>query len=242
MTNATITVNIGTAIGVFGTNTTKYGLAIGQAGSLQCQGAPNNRNWFAQFNTVQEQPYTNWFQTSGGALSSEFQGLSPGSVINCRLTSWSTLGMAVPDFSGTTNTGPFNFQDAEFHGGTLISTRPTVNLTNCLLERAFTDLEPKDGLTTYVRVGLVYGGAFIFGPTNSLVQDVLFDTVGITNWNGYSGGFNGYVTNSSQRLAPTKSTDIILGGEPSYQLGPLGNYYQLTNSLLINADTNTTAD
>ena len=241
VTNATITVNTGAALGVFGTNTTTYGLAIGQGAALQCQGAPNNRNWFAQFNTVQEQPYTNWFQTSGGALSSEFQGLSPGSTIYCRLTSWSTLGMAVPDFYGPTNTGPLNFQDCEFHGGKLISSRPTVNLTNCLMERAYTDLEPKDGLTTYVRVGLLYGGAFVFGPTNSLVQDILFDGTAITNWNGYSGGFNAYDT-GAQRLSPSQSTDIILSASPSYQLGPLGNYYQLTSSVLINADTNTTAD
>jgi hypothetical protein len=149
--------------------------------------------------------------------------------------------MAVPDFYGPTNTGPLNFQDCEFHGGKLISTRPTVNLTNCLLERAYTDLEPKDGLTNYVRVGLAYGGAFIFGPTNSLVQDLLFDGTAVTNWNGYSGGFNAYDT-GAQRLSPNQSTDIILSAAPSYQLGPLGNYYQLTNSVLINADTNTTAD
>jgi len=242
VTNAAITVNAGAAIGVFGTNTTTYGLAIGQAAALQCQGAPNNRNWIAQFNTVQEQPYTNWFQTSGGALSSEFQGLSPGSSIYCRLTSWSTLGMAVPNFYGPTNTGPLNFQDCEFHGGTFVSTRPTVNLTNCLLERVYADLEPKDGLTASFRVGLVYGGSFIYAPSNSVVQDVLFDSTAITNWNGYSGGFNGYVTNSSQRLQPTQATDIIVGSEPSYQLGPLGNYYQLTNAVIINADTNTTAN
>jgi hypothetical protein len=240
VTNATITIYTGTAIGVFGTNTTTYGLAVGQGAVLQCQGAPNNRNWFAQFNTVQEQPYTNWFQTSGGAVRSEFNGLSPGSVINCRLTSWSTLSQAVPGFNGTTNMGPFNFQDCEFHGGTLVSTRPTLNLTNCLLERVYTDLEPKDGLTASFRVGTVFGGSFIFAPSNSVVQDVFFDSVGITNWNGYNGGFNAYVTNF-QRLQPTKSSDIILTASPPYQLGPLGNYYELTNSVLINADTNTTA-
>jgi hypothetical protein len=241
VTNATVTVNLGTAIAVFGTNTATYGLAIGQGATLQCQGVPNNRNWFAQYNTVQEQPYTNWFQTSGGALSSEFQGLSPGSTIYCRLTSWSTLGMAAPDFNGTTNVGPLNFQDCEFHGGTIISTRPTVNLTNCLLERAYTDLEPKDGLTTGFRIGLVYGGSFTFAPTNSVVQDVLFDSATISNWNGYTGGYNAYVTNFT-RLQPTKSSDLVLSASPSYQVGPLGNYYQPTNSVLIDADSGTTAD
>ena len=37
VTNATITVNTGAALGVFGTNTATYGLAIGQGAALQCQ-------------------------------------------------------------------------------------------------------------------------------------------------------------------------------------------------------------
>jgi len=161
--------------------------------------------------------------------------------INCRFTDWSGLCQSVPGFFGTTNSGPFNFQDCEFHGGSLGTIRPTVNLTNCLLERVYVDLEPKDGLTTAFRVGLVVGTTFIFAPSNSVVQDVLFDNSSINNWNGYSGGFNVYVTNFA-RLQPTKTTDLVLSASPSYQVGPLGNYYQLTNSAVIDWDTNTTAN
>jgi hypothetical protein len=240
VTNAAVTMNTGAVIGGFGTNGVSYGLAIGSGASLQSQGAPNIPNWIVQFNTVQEQPYTNWFRTTNGLISSEFQGLS-ASVINFRFTEFSMPSLDAAVFNAPTNSGPLNFQDCEIHGGKLLSVRPTINLTNCLLERAYTDLEPKDGLTTTFRVGLVYGGTFIFAPTNSVVQDVLFDSPSITNWNGYNGGFNGYITGLT-RLQPTKTTDLVLSASPSYQLGPLGNYYELTNSVLVNADTNTTAD
>src|SRR5262249_43654752 len=128
VTNATLTITNGTAIAAFGTNSGTYGLAIGQNATLISQGTPSNPNWFVQFNTVQEQPYPNWFQTSAGALSSEFRGVNPGSTIYCRFTDFSTLSQAVPAFDAPTNSGPFNFQDCEFHGGTLLSARPTVNL------------------------------------------------------------------------------------------------------------------
>jgi hypothetical protein len=240
-TNATITITNGTAVAAFGTNAGTYGLAIGQAASLRSQGTPNIPNWVVQYNTAQEEPYTNWFRTSSGLISSEFQGRSPGSTISCRFTQWSVPSLDAPAFDAPTNSGPFYFTDCEFHGGKLLSAWPTVNLTNCLLERMTTDLEPKDGFTNSFRVGLVYGGTFTFAPSNSVVQDVLFDSATVSNWNGYSGGFNAYVTNLT-RLLPTKASDIVLPASPSYQTGPLGPYYQLMSSVLFNADTGTTAD
>jgi hypothetical protein len=241
VTNATLTVTNGTAIAMFGTNSGTYGLGIGQNATLVSQGSPNNPNWIVQFNAAQEQSYPVWARCTNGLITSEFQGLSLGCTINCRFTQWSVPSLDAPAFVAPTNAGPFYFRDCEFHGGKLLSVRPTLDLTNCLLERVYTDLEPKDGLTNYFRVGLVYGGTFTFAPSNSIVQDVLFDSATISNWNGYTGGFNAYVTNQT-RLQPTKTTDILLSASPSYQVGPLGWYYQLTNSVLINADTNTTAN
>ncbi|HEV2210732.1 MAG TPA: hypothetical protein VG167_18310 [Verrucomicrobiae bacterium] len=167
-------------------------------------------------------------------------------MINCRFTKWSILSLDAPQFYAATNTGPFNFQDCEFHGGKLLSARPTLNFTNCLLDRVYADIEPRDGVWSYVRNCLVYGGNFSFAPTNSLVQDNLFDQTTITNLigghgNTYSGGFNVYVTNYN-RLQPTQASDKILSASPSYQTGPLSTFYLLSTSGLINADTSTTAD
>lgn len=244
VTNTTLTINPGMVIGCFGTNSGTYGLAIASLGTLQSVGTPNNPIWFIQYNTVQEQPITNWFRTSNGLISSEFLGASPGSVINCRFTDFAVPSLDAPAFYCPTNRGPINFQDCEFHSGQLLTMLPTVNFTNCLLERVYADLEPKDGWTNYLRNCLIYGGNFKMAPTNSansVAQDNLFDKTVITNWNGYSGGFNAYVTNLS-RLQPTNTTDVLLTNSLAYQVGPLGNYYQLSNSVLVNADTSLNAN
>jgi hypothetical protein len=188
ITNATIAVNTGTVIATFGTNAGggnigAYGLAIGQNAALHCQGAPNAPNWFVAYNTVQEQGTNSggWLPPSSGLLLSEFQGLNPGSVINCRFTDWSVPSLDEPGFNALTNSGPLNFQDCEFHGGKLISLRPTINLTNCLLERVYANLSSADGNSPYIRNSLFFGGIFNFAPnvTNALVKDNLFDQTSI---------------------------------------------------------------
>ena len=116
------------------------------------------------------------------------------------------------------------FRDCQFHGGQLLSSYPSLSLTNCLLERVYADLEPSDGQVSYLRNCLAYGGVLAFGPTNSaslVVYDSLFDQPALlTNWNGYTGGHNAYLTNSA-RLQPTQSNDLILSASPSYRAGPL---------------------
>ncbi|MGO8931762.1 MAG: hypothetical protein ACLQU3_33320 [Limisphaerales bacterium] len=241
LTNATISVNPGTVIAAFGTNAggtniAAYGLAIGQNAALQCQGAPNAPNWFVAYNTVQEQGTNTggWIPPSSGLLLSEFQGLTPGSVINCRFTHWSVPSLDEPGFNAPTNSGPLTFQDCEFHGGKLLSSSPTIDLTNCLLERVYANLSSADTNSPYIRNSLFYGGIFNFAPnvTNALVKDNLFDQTAIpTNtaiYTTYNGGYNAYVTNNN-RLLPLFATDKILTGTPAYQTGPLGNYYYPTN-------------
>ncbi|MGO8928262.1 MAG: hypothetical protein ACLQU3_15440 [Limisphaerales bacterium] len=242
LTNATISVNPGTVIAAFGTNAgggniAAYGLAIGQNAALQCQGAPNTPNWFVAYNTVQEQgTNTGWLPPSSGLLLSEFQGLNPGSVINCRFTHWSVPSLDEPGFNAVTNSGPLTFQDCEFHGGTLISLRPTIDLTNCLLERVYANLSSADTNSPYIRNSLFCGGIFNFAPnvTNALVKDNLFDQTFIpTNTSiyiTYNGGYNAYGTNTG-RLLPLFATDQILSNALAYQTGPLGNYYYPTNGL-----------
>jgi hypothetical protein len=242
VTNATITVNPGTVIAAFGTNAGggiigAYGLAIGQNAALQCQGAPNAPNWFAAYNTVQEQGTNNgWLPPPSGLLLSEFQGFSPGSVIKCRFTDWSVPSLDEPGFNATTNSGPLTFQDCEFHGGKLITLHPTINLTNCLLERVYANLSSADGNSPYIRNSLFSGGIFNFAPnvTNSLVKDNLFDQTFIpTNtaiYTTYNGGYNAYGTNTG-RLLPLFASDLILTSSLAYQIGPLGNYYYPTNGV-----------
>jgi hypothetical protein len=79
-------------------------------------------------------------------------------------------------------------------------------------------------------------------PSNSVVYDNLFDKPVITNWNGYTGGYNAYITSYS-RLQPTQTNDLILSAEPSYQAGPLGSYYLLSTATnLINKGSTSAAN
>jgi hypothetical protein len=107
------------------------------------------------------------------------------------------------------------------------------------------DFEPNDNKQSCFRNNLFCAGSFYFWPTltNSVVEDNLFDETTIQNISGlsYLGGFNAYVTNYD-RLTPSLWSDIILSASPSYQTGPLGSYYLLSNSILINVDSTTTAN
>ena len=68
MTNATLTLTNGAAVGMFGARTANYGLAIGQGAALVSQGAPNAPNWIALYNMVQEQPTKGWCPPTNGLV------------------------------------------------------------------------------------------------------------------------------------------------------------------------------
>ena len=66
-----------------------------------------------------------------------------------------------------------------------------------------------------------------------------FDTCTITN-STLTNGYNAYL-HCTGRLNPTNAYDKVYIGSPYHQSGPLGDFYQPTNSALINAGS-TTAD
>ena len=240
VTNATVTVNPGTVIATFGTKNIAYGLGIGSGAQFFCQGLANNLNRIVQYNTVQEQAITNWSRVLAGSIESEFLNVSPAATIICRFTDWSMPAQDAPHLNGTNGIcNPINLQDCQFHGGKLVSSYPTFNLTNCLFERVNASLWSADSNSPSLRNNLFWRGTFNFAPnvTNALVKDNLFDQTSISNNSGYvtyNGGFNAFVTNYN-RLQPTFTNDVILTNSPVYQSSWLGNYYLPTNSPLINA-------
>jgi RHS repeat-associated protein len=242
LTNATMTVNAGTAIATFNTNGATYGLAIGSGAQLTCVGSPTNRNWIVRYNVVQEQQNTNWSGLPAAySLVGNWTTNIPAPVINCRFTDFSVAAQDAFHFYGYTNTpspAPFNFQDCQFHGGKLNTDYPTINLTNNLFERVTLTLTARDANTPYLRNNLFWNGFLTLafrGETNGIIRDNLFDGTTITDTNNqYIGGYNGYITNAN-RLGITNGTDVILATSPAYQTGPLGAYYLPTNSLLVNA-------
>lgn len=238
VTNATITLNQGTAIGIYCTNIYFYGLAFAENASLVCSGSPDKLVHIAQYNIVQERSVSGWLQPWAGLISHFNNGND--TVVNFNFTDSSIFAQDVPHV-WMYGTGPFNFQNSQFHGGQMFSGYPTFNFTNCLFERVNCDIEPGDDNIPVFRNNLVYGGTFGYGPwnvTNAIVKDNVFDRAVIVDWiedygGTYDGGHNAYVTNCD-RLHPTFLSDVILASPLNYQIGSLGRFYQPTNSPLIN--------
>ncbi len=241
--NASVTASGGAVIATFSTNNSTYGLGFGGGSSFSSIGTPNFPNWIVLFNTVQEGTNLNWQRLANSVVGPVDANTSAHSIFT-RFTSWSVLAQDAAQFNAPGNSAQIAFQDSEFHGGLLSSSRPTINLTNCLLERVNASLTTSDGNSPYIRNNLFFGGTFNFAPSVStaLVMDNLFDQTTIPNNSiNYIGGYNAFITGNN-RLLPTFGSDIVLPSSPVYQTGPLGSYYQAANSQLINADQTTTAD
>jgi hypothetical protein len=85
---------------------------------------------------------------------------------------------------------------------------------------------------------LFRGGSCIFdhygwGTNNWTFRDNSFDGVALEEWGDpVSHSHNAYIAGTTQ-LQPTNSTDKVLASL-SYETGPLGRFYQPTNSALTN--------
>jgi len=249
--NATLTVTPGTVIAAFASYSETlggtYGLNIDGGSQLICQGLANQLNHIVQYNTVQEQATSDWCETYAGSVVCDFLAGTPPPSITCHFTDWSVMAFDTFHlYDNSSNCAPINLQDCQLHGGLLVSTYATVDLTNCLLERVYANLESADGNTPIIRNNLFWYGTFNFNPnvSNAVVKDNLFDQTGIpdnsTNYLAYDGGHNAFVTNCD-RVKPFFASDLILTNTLAYQSSFFGNYYQPTNSPLINAGS-TTAD
>jgi hypothetical protein len=242
ITNSTVTVLPGTVLTLFGST---YGGAfqLEGGGHLLCQGTPTQPVRFVAGTAVQEQSANSWCPRLDYAYLVAWWGPGPTASINCRFTDFSSPAQDAYVIGWGGNTYPIVFQDCQFHGGYTQSEANSMNFTNCVLDRFSADMEPQDNYTPVVRSCTWFGGAFCLAPspgTNAIILDNLFDGTSIPcGLNGYTGGYNAAVTNFDH---PGFPTDIVLLSSPSYRAGPLGNFYQPANTVLFNADTNTTAD
>jgi len=255
LTNAALTVSPGTVIGTYRTNGVGYGIGLHNGAQVFCEGSPTNLVHIVVYNTVQEQSMpqtTTGWRNPWVSVCDNLTGATPR-LVRFRFTDWSTQTVRDLEHIESVRTTPFAITDCQFHSGYLGMYGAQVQLTNLLFERSQVDLEPGSGswqvsLPSFVRNNLFIGGGFGFwsSETNSLLADNLFDGTGISFLGStFNAAYNAFVTNASSiyyRLYPTNATDIILAASPAYQAGPLGNYYQLASSVLINADTTTRAD
>jgi hypothetical protein len=245
LTNATMTLTNGVAIGVYG----YFGLTLQNGATLLSQGTPLTPNQLVNYHSVQEQ--TNLL----GATNTSCAYLVPyatNSVIRLRFTDVSTVAMPHDTIYLVEGTGlnSFNLMDCQVSAmliyifDPLIVSPGYVGITNNIFWRChldFGNLVNTYPLNFYNNLCLG-GETDFYGGSSWNVKNNLFDTVTTAAWTGVVNDYNGYY--NSTELPGAGGDDQIITKD-DYQKGPLGNYYYPTNgyynlSWLLNSG-NTTA-
>ncbi len=234
LTNATITVKPGTAIGVFNvTNPAYYGLALSHGAKLLAEGRAEAHVTFTDCATVQEGANTNWAGPIH-SLVDTWNSTTGTPELRARFTDFTALGGITPHLYGNDAGPPWHLTDVQFHGGSLYNYGAAAGLTNVLFNRVFQEITLYSDVTNYWFNATCYGGSFnavsYFSSDALRVHDALFvntslETDVVSSHIGYLG---------SGRLAPnTNATDRVLASL-AFQTGPLGSFYVPTNTALAN--------
>jgi hypothetical protein len=247
--SATITIEPGTALCLFGSN---YGISLTSTGAIQSTGTATSPVIFARYNTVEEQLNTNWEATNW--LGSVYvAGGVDGASDQSTFTEWMVLACDY-QFNNLGNGGPtFVLQNCQLYGGQICDIGGTILSTNCLYRRVALQSEDAGGggpSNSYCN-NLFWQGSVNVNHNGSgtwTYRDNLFDQVQIILNSGASVQncwTNAYATNlltaNNNLFAPTNGS-VILSGSPAYQTGTLGQYYYpTTETQLINAGSQSAA-
>ena len=242
VTNAMLTLTNGVALACFNDSA---GIWLQDNSSLVSFGSPLAPNWLTRYSSVQEMPV---------AIGS----VSPGSVYTINSYHYGSVGPSgrVPFFQiflpggrrfppchAPTSWAYSNLlvQDSEFYvgqndfsgdGGSDVTV-----IRNNLFDRSpvtavNSSSSPSFGFTN----NLVWGASVNFSAPSGgawYAFDNTFDTCAIGRVNSISNGYNAYL-NTTRRLTPTNVNDYVSGSSLAWQTGPLGAFYQPTNSPLLN--------
>lgn len=230
LTNTTLTITNGTIVAVCGNN----GLRLLNGSQIISVGSPVLPNLIVRSAMVQELPdvNTNSISADSSATASGFFRFTKfSSPAESGFTFYHALGSVFAsldvqncefwgganDVSGSTNTSTATFNNNLFWRSSLyasnISAQAEFHLTNnSFFGTAVTLKQPAGGVWS----------AFNNNFNSSSIVGTL------TN------GYNAYL-NSSGRLFPTNSHDVVSSTATNYQSGPLGDFYLPAGSPLINA-------
>jgi hypothetical protein len=260
LTNTTLVLTNGVAIGVYGTN----GLILRNGASLVSEGTPLRLNRLTRYSSVQEQAI-NWGPTNSSMnLIDVLTPLTTLPAVSLRFTHIPML--AQPSFNAgyllytasSNKLSSFSMTDCQLQNGKLAfapvwdSRSSCVSLTNNLAERGNYQFDQgPDGspLSVNLRNNL-FTGSFVALINNTnvgpwAVYQNLFDNCTYNvSLSGIPNGTNAYYITSY--LPGSSGGDVRLTSAPDYQIGPLGRYYYPTNggnlSSLINTGGRLAAD
>ena len=242
VTNATLTVTNGAVIA---SDNSSAGIWLEDGSTMVSIGTPLTPNWFTRYYAVQEQAVA-----LGSAAPSSAVGINPnhfgstGPNGTFQFTKFACPAGGGNHLYHTSTTSFYSsllVEECELWGG-----QSTVNgpLTNNVTATFMNNLFYRSGISA-VRTGnapdvlsltnnLIFGGLITLRePTNSTwyAFNNAFDsgTIGTTL---VTNGNNAFL-NCSTQLSPTNTNNIVLTNTMAYQPGPLGIFYQPTNSALI---------
>ena len=223
-----------------------YGAKLKATGTVEqpCQ--------FVWYNSVQEQANANW-QGEVGALVARttYYSSAPSAELSLRFTDWVVLGhSSAPHLLSVdydTSALPTVIRDSSFHGGAITWLGSQFHVTNCLLDRVQTQvwLDPNDGTAkATLQNSMVYGGGLytVDARTNlfKLRDSVFYQAMVDPGGDVWDHGWNGYSTNGCPDcvvLAGATGTNV--NTSLSFLSGPLGTFYQSTNSPLLEVGSTT---
>ena len=248
ITNATLTVTNGTAIASYN----EPGVMLTDGSSIVSIGSPLYPNWFVRYSSAQEEPLSLGALAPSGAYDINPYHFSVAPSGQYRFTKFACpAGGGTHLYDGEPGSPSWVYtnlwvQDCEFWGGGNTfsgGSNMVIVLKNNLFARS----------TFSANVALGSSASFL-ALTNNLFWEtsMLFHTLGAPGWSAYdndfdsstisfgmganntiTNGYNAYL-NCTNRLNPTNAFDIVTNVSLAYQTGPLGTFYQPTNSPLIN--------
>ena len=250
VSNAVLTFTNGVALGYYNS----AGVNARESSQVVSQGTPNQKNYFAYFLLVQEQPINSLSQSNAvsAALSISVQhtnDLTRNPAVFLQFTALSApVGASYVWFSAdpTFKLASLTLQDCEIYSsgstwymGETVNV-PVVLFVNNFFPRPALMVETTAQVTTYnnLYTGATNDTAYFanFGATSWTNKDNAYD--GVDSYMDGSISNNAYL-NGGIRESTLQSNDIVTN--LTWVIGPLGSYYQPTNSPLINKGS-TTAD
>lgn len=249
VTNSSVlTIGAGTAIAACNSS----GIVLSDPSSIVSVGTPTAPNWMVWYQNVQEQPIQLNGYTSGTIISPYHPG-NAAPTGTFQFTKFAATGGA--DNLLYHGADPFNYtnllvQECEFwnggnsFGGGTNGWQATLN--NNLFYRTTMNFSTLGTATNSLTLSnnLFYGvsaSRIMYVQPSGMVWRAYnnsFDTcwffAGATSSNGY----NAYI-NCTNRINPATGTDVTSSNAFVYQAGPLGAFYQPTNSILIGKGSTT---
>jgi hypothetical protein len=250
VTNSTLTITNGAVIGYY----QDPGTVITDGARIISQGSPKYPNRFVSYLTVQEQSTSIGSGTGAGIPIKPYRSSGVGLPAVFRFTQFNRICVGATNYDLNLDVSTnqlfttLELKDCGFTGGGSLNftagSVSQIGITNTLFERE--NLSFSNSVTSGYKVSLqnslMYGGAYSANAPSSswLIRDNIFDNAMLIETAGASTHDHNAYINSSTNDFPVNTGDIPLSSF-NYSVGPLGNYYQPTNSPLLNCGSQSAA-